>query len=45
MPLRRLAAAHRLIDSFKAASSADRVAFAQAVGVGVIFDTAVSPAL
>ena len=35
----------RLVDSFKAASLADRAAFAQAIGPNELFDSTISPAL
>ena len=35
----------KLIECFRTASPEDRVAFGAAVGVGVLFDTAITPAL
>jgi hypothetical protein len=35
----------RLIEDFRQASPADRVAFGAAVGVGTLFDSAISPSL
>jgi hypothetical protein len=35
----------KLIESFRMATPADRIAFGQTVGVGALFDTAIVPAL